>query len=188
MWIKFLQKFVKWIDPRLEKYREKKVKKPYAPKTLEEFIGVMQRTPRSILSAKDRERIAAVMSFDDRTVGDLMTLKDKIVFVKCNETLGPLTLDSLYKSGQTSFPVIDEKEKVIGILNTEALNALEVREAEKANKYMEPEVRYLKVTDSLRYAVEEMERTGGRYFLVKDKDGQVAGFFTTQILLSYLLG
>lgn len=188
MWIKFLKKFVKWIDPKLEKYREKKVKKPYTPKTLEEFIGVMQRTPRSILSTRDRERIASVMSFDDRKVGDLMVQKSEVVFVKSDEVLGPLVLDRLYKSGQTSFPVVDSKEKIVGILNTEALNALEIRETEKASKYMDKEVRYLKATDSLKYAVEEMKRTGGRFFLIKDDNGGIAGLFTMQQLLSYLLG
>ncbi len=179
---------MRWIDPRLEKYREKKVEKPYTPKSLEEFIGVMQRTPRSILSTNDRERIAAVMSFDERKVGDLMTKRSEMVFVKSDEVLGPLILDKLYKSGQTNFPVVDSHEKVVGILGTEALNALEVRKTEKAKKYMEPEVRYLKTTDSLRYAVEEMKRTGGRYFLVKDDDGETVGSFNVQQLLGYLLG
>ena len=188
MWRDFLRKFVKWLDPKLDDYREKKVKKPYTPKTLEEFIGVMQRTPRNILSVSDRERIAAVMSFEDRKVGDLMVPRSEMVFVKSEEVLGPLTLDKLYKSGQTSFPVVDRYEKIVGILNTEALNALEVRKTEKASKYMEPEVRYLKVTDSLKYAVEEIRRTGGRYFLIKDDDGNIIGFFTVQQLLDYLLG
>lgn len=188
MWRKILQKFVKWVDPKLDQFRAKKVEKPYTPKTLEEFIGVMQRTPRNILSADDREKIVAVMSFGDRKVGDLMVSRDEMVFVKSDEMLGPLVLDKLYKSGQTSFPVIDGREKVVGILNTEALNALEVRKTEKASKYMEPEVRYLKVSDSLKFAVEEMKRTNGRYFLVKNGDGEVVGFFTMWQLLNYLLG
>jgi CBS domain containing-hemolysin-like protein len=75
MWHSFLQKIVKLIDPKLEKYREKKEvekPKPYAPKTLEDFVGVIQRTPKSVLSSQDRKKIAAIMSFDERTVDDLM--------------------------------------------------------------------------------------------------------------------
>lgn len=188
MWRNILRKFVKWVDPKLEKYREKKVVKPYTPKTLEEFIGVVQRTPKDVLSLKDRERLAAVMSFDERKVGDLMVRKKEMVFVKSDEVLGPLVLDKLYKSGQTSFPVVDGREKVVGVLNTEALNALEVRKTEKASKYMEKEVRYLMEDDSLSFAVEEMERSGGKEFLVRDKDGELTGFFTVGQLLNYLLG
>ena len=78
-----MKKFVKFIDPKLEKYRPKKAPAPkYAPDSLEEFIGVLQRTPKTILSAKDRSRIANIMSFDDRKVADLMTPKKELVFVK----------------------------------------------------------------------------------------------------------
>ena len=75
-----MRKFVKWLDPKLDKYRTKKapVKPPkYTPKSLEEFIDVLRRTPKSILSDEDRDRIAAVMSFDTKKVKDLMVEKTK---------------------------------------------------------------------------------------------------------------
>ena len=194
MWQNFLQKIVKFIDPKLERYREKpaepvrKVTPKYTPRTMEDFVGVIRRTPLSVLSTKERNRIAAVMSYDSRTVGELMVQKDRMVFVKDKEMLGPLVLDKLYKSGFTNFPVVDAKGKVKGIINTEALNALEVREMEKAEKYLDTEVHYLHAHDALRFAVEEIERTGKWYFLVMDEDEQLVGFFTVQILLVYLVG
>lgn len=194
MWQNFLQKIVKFIDPKLERYREKpaepvkKIAPKYTPRTMEDFVGVIRRTPLSVLSTKERNRIAAVMSYDSRTVGELMVRKDRMVFVKDKEMLGPLVLDKLYKSGFTNFPVVDAKGKVKGIINTEALNALEVREMEKAEKYLDTEVHYLHAHDALRFAVEEIERTGKWYFLVMDEDEQLVGFFTVQILLEYLVG
>lgn len=157
------------------------------PKSLEEFIEIIRLTPRSILPERDRERIAAVMSFETRMVGELMIPRSKMVFVKDDEMLGPLTLDKLYKSGFTNFPVINSKEKVVGILNTEALNALEVRKLEKAGKYMDKNVRDLLATDTLPHVVDEMKQTGTNYFLVRN-NGEVVGFFTVQMLIDYLLG
>ena len=89
MWNNFLKKFVRFLDPKLEKYREPKAKtvSKYTPKDLKDFIEVLQRTPKSILSSKDRDRIAAVMSFDGRTVGDLMVPKKDMVFVKDTEKI-----------------------------------------------------------------------------------------------------
>lgn len=185
-----MRKFVKFIDPRLEKYRTKKepTKPPkYTPKTLEEFIGVLQRTPKSILSSNDRDRIAAVMSFESRTISDLMIPKEKMVFVHQKDFLGPLTLDKLYKSGYTNFPVVDDKEKVKGIIHTEALNALEIKKTDRAEKYLDKNVCYLHLNDSLKFAVEEIERTNSYYFLVLDESDSLAGFFTIQMLLDYLL-
>ena len=80
-------------------------KEDFVPETLEDFVEVIKRTPRKILSEKDRERIAAVMSFDDRKVSDLMVKKDEMVFVNEKDFLGPLMLDKLYKSGFTNFPI-----------------------------------------------------------------------------------
>ena len=191
MWFRILQKIVRFLDPKMEKYRERKpeVKPPkYMPKSMEEFVDVIRRTPKSVISMTDRQRIAAIMSFDTRTVGDLMVGKNKMVFVGEKEILGPLTLDKLYRSGFTNFPVVDTKEKVVGVIHTEALNALEIRKAEQASKYMDKQVNYLKASDTLQDAVEEIERTNGYYFLVRDEKEELVGFFTIQILLDYLVG
>ena len=187
MWFKFLKKIVQFLDPKLDKYRTKKPEPKYVPKDLKEFIDLLRRTPKDILSAKDRARISAIMNFDDREVKDLMVTKDKMIFVKKKEVLGPLTLDKLYKSGFTNFPVIDAKEKVLGVIHTEALNALEIKKTDLAEKYLDPTVHYLHVSDSLKFAVEEIERTNSYYFLVLDDSNSLAGFFTIQQLLDYLL-
>ena len=187
MWSEIIRKFVKFIDPKLDKYREKKATPKFTPKSLEEFIEVLQRTPKSILSSKDRDRIAAIMSFEDRRVGDLMIKKDKIVFVNAKDILGPLTLDKLYKSGFTNFPVVDNNEKVKGVLHTEALNALEIKKTDRAEKHMNKDVNYLHINDTLSFAIEEIERTNSYYFLVLNSDDSLAGFFTVQMLLDYLL-
>ena len=76
---------------------------------------------------------------------------------------------------------------MLGVLHTEALNALEIRETDKATKLMDTDVQYLKVNDSLSYAIEEIERTNNYYFLVLDELETLAGFFTVQQLLEYLL-
>ncbi len=158
------------------------------PKSLEDFIKIIQLTPRSVISEMDRQRIAAVMSFEARRVIDLMEEKGKMIFVGADEILGPLTLDKLYKSGFKNFPVVNAKEKVIGILNTESLNDLSIKNTEKAEKYIDKRVNYLHTKDSLKFAIEEIIRTNGYYFLVLDSSENLAGFFTVEMLFNYLLG
>ncbi len=185
-----LKKFVRWLDPKLDKYRHTNApSRPpkYTPKSLEDFIGVLQRTPKSILSSRDRSRIAAIMSFDDRTVESIMVPKSKMIFVNSKEILGPLVLDKLYKSGFTNFPVVDNDDKVKGIIHTEALNTLEIKRTDRAEKYLDKDVQYLHASDSLSHAVSEIERTNSYYFLVLDDHDSLAGFFTIQMLLDYLL-
>ena len=191
MFDSLMRKIIRWLDPKLDKYRapvQTTAKPKYTPHTLEEFIGVLQRTPKSILSSTDRSRIAAIMSFNDRKVGDLMVPKSSMVFVNSKDILGPLVLDKLYKSGFTNFPVVDNKEKVVGVIHTEALNALEIKKTDRAEKYLDKKTYHLHVNDSLAFAVEEIERTNSYYFFVLDEKDSLAGFFTTQMLLDYLLG
>lgn len=157
------------------------------PKSLEDFIKIIQLTPRSVIPEVDRRRIAAVMSFDEKRVIDLMEDKDKMIFVKSEEILGPLTLDKLYKSGFKDFPVVDAKGKVIGILNTESLNDLSIKKTEKAEKYIDKRVNFLHTKDSLRFAMNEIIRTNGYYFLVLDSSENIVGFFTVEMLLNYLI-
>lgn len=192
MFENFMQKFVRWLDPKLDRYRIHRAKpsaKPtkYAPATLSDFIDVLKRTPQSVLSTEDRGRISAIMSFDTRTVSDLMVPRSEMVFVNAKDILGPLTLDKLYKSGFTNFPVVNNDDEVQGIIHTEALNALEIKRTDRAEKYMTREVSYLHTSDTLRFAVQEIERTNSYYFLVLDTDDRLAGFFTIQMLLDYLL-
>ena len=78
-------------------------------------------------------------------------------------------------------------EKVKGIIHTEALNALEIKKTDRAEKYLDKNVCYLHLNDSLKFAVEEIERTNSYYFLVLDESDSLAGFFTIQMLLDYLL-
>ena len=110
------------------------------------------------------------------------------VFVNHKEILGPLILDKLYKSGFTNFPVVDDRDKVKGIIHTEALNTLEVKNTDRAEKYLDKNVNYLHINDSLKDVVSEIERTNSYYFLVLDEKDSLAGFFTIQMLLDYLLG
>jgi len=167
---------------------ENKVEEPYTPQNLKDFIAVIKRTPLNVISNKDRARIAAVMSFDERIVADLMVPKTEMVFVNAKDFLGPLMLDKLYKSGFTNFPVVDNKEHVKGIIHTEALNALEIKKTDRAEKYMDKDIFYLHTNDSLDFVVKEIERTNSYYFLVLDPSDQLAGFFIAKFLLDYLLG
>ena len=96
----------------MEKYRARKPAPKYKPETMADFIDVLRRTPKDILNDTDRAKIAAVMTFNEQKVKDLAHPKSEMVTVGAKELLGPLTIDRLYQSGFTKFPVINEKEQV----------------------------------------------------------------------------
>lgn len=72
------------------------------------------------LDELEKELLLNVFNFDDVTISDVMTEKKKIYFVREN-----MTKEEIYKvvkkSGYTRFPVLNDKEEVIGILNVKDL-------------------------------------------------------------------
>ena len=182
------KKFVRWLDPKMEKYRVHQPAPKFTPQNLEEFIDVMRRTPKTILSQSAREKIAAALSFEDRTIKDIMHPKVDMIFVGAKELLGPLVIDKLYQSGFTEFPVVNSKEHVVGILYTGAFNSLKIKETDQIEKYMNENVAYLHESDSLEFMITEIHRTNSLYFLVQDASNDLTGFITVDDLFNYLLG
>lgn len=189
---KLMTKFTSWVDKALDKYREKPEPEevpPYVPESLEDFIGVMKRTPQDILSGKQRAIIAACMSFCDRKVADIMMPRKEITFVYEHDFLGPLMLDKLYQSGSSHFPVLSsDGHQIIGLINTDSLNSLEIKNTDRATKYLDKKVYYLRSDYSLEQAMSAFLRTNCYFFLVVDRAGQLVGLLTYKMLVTYLLG
>lgn len=184
-----MKKFVRWADPKLEKYREGKPVKEFTPETTLELVEVLKRSPKSVLSSHERNMIAAIMNLKNRRVSDLMISKEEITFVNEDEMLGPLNLDKLYKSGYSIFPVVDKNEKIVGVIKTASLNSLEIKEAKKAKKFLEKDkVIYLKENDSIEKIIDEFLKSSSLFFVVNNSDDEMVGMITFDIVVYYLLG
>ena len=189
---KFMKKLTKWVDPVLEKYREPVIPEeqpPYVVKDVNDLIGVLKRTPKEVLSGKQRALIASSMSFSEREVSEIMMPRSEITFVYEHDFLGPLMLDKLYQSGSSHFPVLSsDGHQVIGLIHTDQLNSLEIKNTDRATKYLDKTVYYLRADYSLEQAMAAFLRTNCFFFLVIDKNGQIVGLLTYQMLIDYLLG
>ena len=189
---KFMKKLTKWVDPVLEKYREPVIPEeqpPYVVKDVNDLIGVLKRAPKEVLSGKQRALIASSMSFSEREVSEIMMPRSEITFVYEHDFLGPLMLDKLYQSGSSHFPVLSsDGHQVIGLIHTDQLNSLEIKNTDRATKYLDKTVYYLRADYSLEQAMAAFLRTNCFFFLVIDKNGQIVGLLAYQMLIDYLLG
>ena len=189
---KFMKSFVGWLDPKLDRFREEKEPEelpPYVPETLEDFIGVIKRAPKDVISNKQRATIASAMSFSDRKVSDIMMPRSEITFVYEHDFLGPLMLDKLYQSGSSHFPVLSsDGRQVIGVINTNKLNSLEIKNTDRATQYLDKKVYYIRDDYSLDQAMSAFLRTNCFFFVVIDASGQVVGLLTYKMLVAFLLG
>lgn len=177
-----------WLNSMSEPDSSDEVPELTIPQTTEELIDILSRTPKSALSTRERDIIAAAMSFQSRPVSDLMLPKSEITFVYENDFLGPLMLDKLYKSGFSHFPVITTTGSIVGVLHTESLNSLKIRETDRAKEYLDPKIFYMRDDYSLEQAFAAFLRTNCFFFMVVDKHAEIVGLFTYKMLAEYILG
>ena len=169
-WRKFLRRFTRWIDPKLEPYRSKPRAKspapedttkntpeatpePYTPTSTTDLLALLRRTPDFVLTDHERQNIIAAINFPTAKVSDLMLPRADITYVKEDETLGPLTLDRLYRSSFQHFPVQDATGKIIGVIHTAALNHLDTKSTPRAADLIDPELYYLRSDYTLAQAL-----------------------------------
>ena len=204
LWRGFLKSFARWVDPKLEPYRanrldtklppekvivEETVYAPEikeAPETREDLFALIRETPMTILNAQERKAMMSILSLPDVKVSEIMTPAVKVKFVSKDETLGPLVLDKLYKSGFRFFPVVDGQQHIIGTLHTEMLNSLDVKETKQAEEVMESRIYYIRADYSLEQALKAFLRTNSQVMLVVDSYEKFAGMLTFEQLMSYL--
>lgn len=186
---KIMAKFTAKIDPKLEKYRPPKKKEPpFTPKTEEELIAVIKRTPKSLLDAKTRNLLASAMAFDKMAVSVIMSPKREMEFLHESDFLGPLTFDKLYKSGSTRFPILDQNDQVCGILNTDNVDPLAITEETPITKYMSTDVVFVRADYTLEMLLATFLRTNSSYCIVVDRDAKIKGFITLDTLMFVLFG
>ncbi len=180
-----LRQFTRWVDPKLDQYR---APVPYTPRNSKELMAVLRRTPKEILNDRERDMVIAASNFRRTRVSEIMIPHSDITFVHENEILGPLMLDKLYKSGFAHFPIVNSRKEVIGVLHTEALNSLSIKETDRAKKYLDPKVYYARGDYTLEQALAAFARTNCHFLLVIDKESEIVGLLTYQSLIEYLLG
>ncbi len=186
---KLMAKFTAKIDPKLEKYRPPKKKEPpFTPQTEEELIGVIKRTPKTLLDARTRNLLASAMAFDKMAVSVIMSPKREMEFLHETDFLGPLTFDKLYKSGATRFPILDQNDQVCGILNTDKVDPLAITEETPITKYMSTDVYFVRADYTLEMLLATFLRTESSYCIVIDREEKIKGFVTLDTLMFVLFG
>ena len=187
-------KFMVWLanklGPKLDKYRntESEVPEIYLPETTEDLVWVLKKLPEDVLKKEDFEKIIMAMTFSEKKVRDIMLPRDSITFVHVNDFMGPLTLDKLYQSGFSHFPVLNTKGGIAGIIHTSSLNSLEIKETDRASSYLDENVYYMRDNYSLSEALAAFLRTNSYFFMVVDSNTKIVGLLTLKMLIKKLLG
>lgn len=150
------------------------------------LIEQQQLQSDSRLTTEELEIAKRALSFDDHKVADIVTPRKKIKTVLAGETLGPILIDEVHKSGQT-FALVREKKQgpVIGALTAGQLG---INSTGKVSDVMINSVYYLHENDGLGEALHAFFVTNHPLFVVVNSFEEYVGVVTIENVLKQLLG
>lgn len=141
------------------------------------------------LSDSERRLLLHGLTFERRTVSEVMTPIDRLVSIDHRELLGPLVLNDLHKTGRHFFPVTNGNAgQIIGILGIDGFLTLDNKRSITAEKAMTPHVVYVRDTASLRAAIKLFLQSHQHLLVVENERGDAVGVATLHDCLGQLFG
>lgn len=158
------------------------------PTTRADLLAIIQSAPLGVFARHERDLMSTVLNLPNLRASEVMLPASKIVYVKSDEVMGPLTLDRLYRSGFAHFPVINQKDEIIGTIHTTHLNNLDIRDSSRAEEILDPGIYYIREDYTLEQVMDAFLRTNCYFFLVVDKYGRIIGILNFTDFCKFLFG
>lgn len=151
-----------------------------------ELIKRQQHQPDNRLTDEELEIVRRALSFNDYKVSDVMTSRKRIKTVLAGDTIGPVLIDDIHKSGHDCALVREtRKGPIIGTL---AFKRLNLQSSGHVRDHMESTVYYLHESDPLGQALHAFFVTNHAEFVVINSSEEYIGVLTIEDILRQLLG
>lgn len=140
-----------------------------------------------LLTPAEKTRLVLGLAFSTQTVADCMTPLSDMPCVKEDDTVGPLLLDTLHKTGRRVFPVVRGKSKVVGSLVMSDIVNLK-QDTAVAAALMRPDVAYITADTTLEQALGRFLQADHRLFIVVNDANETIGCLIFEAVMERLLG
>jgi CBS domain containing-hemolysin-like protein len=163
----------------------------YEKRDLLELIGVQHRQTDNRVPESDLKIAYNALTFGDKSVGKVMTPRRKVKMVGINDTIGPLLMDELHKSGFARFPVVKDSQKVASpqVVGTLYLNSLVGYEGSgKVKDLARKDVFFINEDSTLKAALSAFLKTHHHLLIVVNSFEEMVGVITLEDVLEQILG
>lgn len=127
------------------------------------------------------------LTYGDKQIGDVMTPRRVVKMVKADDSIGPVLLDELHKSGHSRFPVYEGKpEHIVGTLFLRDL--VEGSEHGLVKTHMKKTAYYVHEDQSLHDAFQAILKTHHQLFIVVNSFEEYVGIITMEDVLETMIG
>lgn len=158
----------------------------YEREDLVKLIEDVEWQKDSRITAEELEIAKRALTFSDYSVADILVSRKKIKTVIATDTVGPILIDELHKSGQDYVLVRDKKGgQVVGTLEFKRLG---LNSKGKVSDLMNDDVYYIHEDDSLGVALHAFFTTNHPLFIVVNSFEEYVGIISVENILTQLLG
>lgn len=138
------------------------------------------------LTVEELAIIRNALSFDDHRVADILTPRKQVATVLADDTVGPVLIDELHKTGQ---PHVLVRESSKGpFVGTLLVKRLGLASTGQVRDIMDATVYYVHENDVLSEALHAFFATNHPLFVVVNSSEEYVGIITVASILRQLLG
>lgn len=125
--------------------------------------------------------------FEEKVVRDIMTPRRVVKMVKVGDSVGPVLMNELHKSGFSRFPVYEGKQDhMVGTLFLRSL--IEKKAAGKVKDLMSKKVYYVNENQALGHVLNAFLKTKHHLFIVVNEFEEISGVITIEDVIEQLIG
>jgi CBS domain containing-hemolysin-like protein len=143
------------------------------------------------ISESDLKIAFGAITFGDKTVGSVMTPRRKLKFVSSDDSVGPMLMDELHKTGHSRFPVTKDSPKstnpqVIGTLYLKDIIGMQA--GGKVKDYLRKDANYINEDANLRQALAAFLKTNHHLLIVVNSFEEIVGVLSIEDVFEQIIG
>lgn len=154
---------------------------------LDELFAKQTRQRDNRIHVSELERVRSVLHMGGGKVRDIMVRPKYVVSVNEEETISPVLINDLHRSGHSRFPVYEgKKSNIIGTLTLGTI--ADVGQHGLVRDNIDHRLAYLHEDDSLEQALKAFYETRQHLFIAVNDRGEYVGIVTVTDVLKRVLG
>ncbi|MFA7170775.1 MAG: CNNM domain-containing protein [Candidatus Paceibacterota bacterium] len=160
----------------------------YSKKELAKIIDQQGGVEGGMIDADEERIIKGVLSYSEKTAGEIMTPRTAIVSIDFEENLVHSRIDALRESGHSRIPVFQEnQDNIVGILYAKDLIGKNYV-GKRAGDLARGNVIFVNPQKPLDDLLNDFKRTRNHLFVVADKFGSILGIVTIEDVIEEIIG
>jgi CBS domain containing-hemolysin-like protein len=159
----------------------------YEKRDLQELLEKQEEQADNRMLQYELELARRALAFDDKHAEDIVQPRGAAHLVDADDTIGPLLLDKLHQSGQSSFLVYkDEKDNIIGSLTMR--DAVAAKKGGRVFDLVHSDLTFVNEDFTLRQVLGAFQKTGHNVGVVINKFEEFVGVVTMDDVVRELVG